>query len=562
MGTTKQNFQPNDLIPTTTIIQLARSSQVDFGSVDPNERIRYFIKLGLLPNAKRLTDPAKRKDPIKPPQTIGHLPFWTLERLIEIDKLHKKGLTYLQIKDKLSKKPASKIAPEKEHLPSFDDPGKLLPTKTIIEIALAHSVDFGSGDPAERIRYFIKLGLLPNVKKLASKNLLDNKNRPVPVGHLPAFCAERLVKIDRLHKSGIAYGKIEDELETLDSLEKELPAKDKVLAGKLAGFALWPRLGFSTKELEKRLAVHEGKIKALVEQSQTGIGAWWPQEKPQNPLYFAARVLTITLVSGGLGLGIIYTTARLVTKEQEGKKLAVDTTQSLKSLGEVLAASSEKHKFYIDADTEVSGTTLFLEDITAPNIVYEVTGGTGIEVSGGQRPVVSLAEDAIVTSVNDLTGDVDVKGSGGTTISTSGSTITISSTTGLTSEADTLATVTGRGATTSTLVNLDGGIAVDTSNFTVSGTAGDILTAGDLAINGGDLTTTAATFNLVNAATTLNIGSTNIARAINIGIGTDVDTISIGTGATGADVVTIGQAAADVSLTDANWSITGAGLIR
>ncbi|MFH1111981.1 MAG: hypothetical protein V1712_02825 [Patescibacteria group bacterium] len=40
-----------------------------------------------------------------------------------------------------------------------------------------------------------------------------------------------------------------------------------------------------------------------------------------------------------------------------------------------------------------------------------------------------------------------------------------------------------------------------------------------------------------------------------------MDTISIGTGATGADAIAIGQAAADVSITDANWSITGAGLV-
>ena len=54
--------------------------------------------------------------------------------------------------------------------------------------------------------------------------------------------------------------------------------------------------------------------------------------------------------------------------------------------------------------------------------------------------------------------------------------------------------------------------------FTVtdSGTTGDIAASGDAAVNGGDLTTTATTFNLLNAtATTLNIGgaATTIALA-------------------------------------------------
>jgi len=88
---------------------------------------------------------------------------------------------------------------------------------------------------------------------------------------------------------------------------------------------------------------------------------------------------------------------------------------------------------------------------------------------------------------------------------------------------------------------------------------GDLAILGDITITGGDIIG-AATTNLLNAATTVNLGSTAVARAINIGTGTDVDTISIGTGATGADVISIGQAAASLALTDAQWSISSAGV--
>ena len=52
----------------------------------------------------------------------------------------------------------------------------------------------------------------------------------------------------------------------------------------------------------------------------------------------------------------------------------------------------------------------------------------------------------------------------------------------------------------------------------------DGLLTGDLAINGGDLTTTAATFNLLSTPTTINLGSA--ATAINLGAGTGLTTIN------------------------------------
>lgn len=103
-------------------------------------------------------------------------------------------------------------------------------------------------------------------------------------------------------------------------------------------------------------------------------------------------------------------------------------------------------------------------------------------------------------------------------------------------------------------------LALTDANWSIT-TAGLITTADDVAINGGDLTTTAATFNLLNAATTLNIGSTNIARTINVGTGTDVDTINIGSGATGADVITIGGGVGTLAINTGDWDISTTGAV-
>jgi len=56
----------------------------------------------------------------------------------------------------------------------------------------------------------------------------------------------------------------------------------------------------------------------------------------------------------------------------------------------------------------------------------------------------------------------------------------------------------------------------------------DLTVTGDLEVNGGDITTTAATFNLVNAATTINLGSTAVARTTNIATGAAAQTITLG----------------------------------
>jgi len=69
------------------------------------------------------------------------------------------------------------------------------------------------------------------------------------------------------------------------------------------------------------------------------------------------------------------------------------------------------------------------------------------------------------------------------------------------------------------------GLAVGDTAATIDATTGDITTAGDLAVNGGDITTTSTTANVVNAtATTVNIGGA--ATTISIGANTGTTTVN------------------------------------
>jgi hypothetical protein len=123
-----------------------------------------------------------------------------------------------------------------------------------------------------------------------------------------------------------------------------------------------------------------------------------------------------------------------------------------------------------------------------------------------------------VTGITTLTGALNANG--GIAVDTSA--FTVADTTGNTAIAGTL-TVTG--ATT-----LNGGLTMDTDKFTVADTTGNTsiggtlavtgntTLTGDLAVNGGDITTDQTTFNLLNTtATTLNIGGA--ATTMTIGSG-------------------------------------------
>lgn len=131
------------------------------------------------------------------------------------------------------------------------------------------------------------------------------------------------------------------------------------------------------------------------------------------------------------------------------------------------------------------------------------------------------------------------------------------------------------GGTSKFSVDSDGDVLVGNSLEVVwtSLFDADVTMVGGIAANGGDLTTTAATFNLLNGAlTTLNLGSAtatmNIGdaastHAIDIG-GNDLagtDTVRIATNATGADTVTIGNSSATTAVTGNNWSIASSGLM-
>ena len=97
----QQDFAPDTPLSTEKIIEIAKEAGVDFGPGDAAERIRYFIKLGILPHAIRKSKKDENNQSISAP--VGHLPAWTVKRLAQVDKLYKKGASYPVIAEKIKK---------------------------------------------------------------------------------------------------------------------------------------------------------------------------------------------------------------------------------------------------------------------------------------------------------------------------------------------------------------------------------------------------------------------------------------------------------------------------
>ncbi len=169
-----------------------------------------------------------------------------------------------------------------------------------------------------------------------------------------------------------------------------------------------------------------------------------------------------------------------------------------------------------------SGTLGFSTDAFGFN--YGVAIGTtnmanGIRLAVGSG--ITMTDTAIsATTVNATTGNfTNLSGSLTGTISTATRALTVDTVQRSTNATHYLTFVTDdNGSATAEAIYTDAGITYNpsTNNLTISG---------DLAINGGDVTTTATTFNLINGtATNINLGGA--ATALNMGATTGIATIN------------------------------------
>ncbi len=176
-----------ELIPTKELIRLAQERGIPLGKGDPNNRLRYWTKIGLFPHAQRKLVPGSTA-------TEGHYSPDALEILEKIEVLHQQGLSSQEIKNRIM-------------------PDVLVPTSKLIEIAKKRGIDLGKGDAYNRIRYWTKMGLLPHAQRKMAPGAKATE------GHYPISTLETLGKIEAFTKQGLKPEEIKARLEETRSEE-------------------------------------------------------------------------------------------------------------------------------------------------------------------------------------------------------------------------------------------------------------------------------------------------------------------------------------------------------
>lgn len=226
----------------------------------------------------------------------------------------------------------------------------------------------------------------------------------------------------------------------------------------------------------------------------------------------------------------------------------------------------------IKGDIQVSGNDIKASDgsVTISMSARDVTVAGDLAVNGGDitttqttmnvfnatATTVNMAGAATVVNIGAAAGNVvvagdlqvsgnDIKASDGTaTISMSARDVTIAGDLQVSgndiksSAGQTVITLSNDDATFADQVNVTGDFKVATDKFTVASASGDTVIAGDLAVNGGDITTTQTAASLFNAnVTSLNIAGE--ATAVEIGSSNGVVTVAGDLAVDGGDITSV-----------------------
>ena len=87
----------------------------------------------------------------------------------------------------------------------------------LIRQAKTKGINFGSGDPYNRLRYYTKIGWLPHMIRRSDR-------RGNISGHYPAWSVDRLVMIENLKSQGYTNEEISEKLKTKNSIQGILSA--------------------------------------------------------------------------------------------------------------------------------------------------------------------------------------------------------------------------------------------------------------------------------------------------------------------------------------------------
>ncbi len=178
-----------------------------------------------------------------------------------------------------------------------------------------------------------------------------------------------------------------------------------------------------------------------------------PMWKPKYPIigFISAVVLFLTIASFKDYVKTVTAFRQNKTpsssfsllKDQNDNFPLIDKDKLAQVLGEFDEVKGvEDASIVFNYQSTFTAPVTFEENITAPNVVYQITAGDGITISGDpQNPVISAdipAAQTGISSIENLTGDIDLAAGTNISISVEGNKITINNTASDTTTSTTL----------------------------------------------------------------------------------------------------------------------------
>jgi len=137
----------------------------------------------------------------------------------------------------------------------MSDKEKFISIEELIKRAKFFGVDFGKGNPKNRLRYYTKIGLIPHAFR-------KSFNGKPPVGAYPEWVLKRLIEIDKQLKSGKKIQEIKRELKE-EIEEKELELKEKEIP-KIKKAKIFEKIKFEKENFKISLSKLFSKKRILI----------------------------------------------------------------------------------------------------------------------------------------------------------------------------------------------------------------------------------------------------------------------------------------------------------
>jgi len=246
---------------------------------------------------------------------------------------------------------------KEENLISIDD---------VISRAKSRNVDFGKGDPRERLRYLTKIGLLPHAQR---KSFVNGQS---PNGAYPEYIIAILEEIDKKIKSGKSIQELKKEKERESLIEAPYVIHSSFLREKI-----------------REVPTPVEEIQSLADEVKIS------DDKPKNLISKITPILKtgfLILILGGI---IIFSLGQATKKDfysylfasfdviQRFAQAPSDPIEQIPLAREIFLPAAAEPYLTINAETDINAPLNVKEQITAPTFsLFENDFRGGLVLSG------------------------------------------------------------------------------------------------------------------------------------------------------------------------------------